>query len=544
MSESAPAARHGPGDLRDVRPLVVAAIASSAYAALVAPFYPGSLALLLIFSATAGLYLCVIAVWRPSYFLSILAAFLILGIPVKLIAHLVFGARLVEGLGAFRNTPEQWDLTLVFSTAGLLGVLLASASVIALGNGRSSTDARSTRAYREGLYRMLVALVVAGGAAAYVLNALFNIMKVGYPPLIAFPFPLSLVLPFLISWGVLLAGLSLAWWRVERGGMDASNLVLVAVAVGAPASITMGSRVQMLLYVLAAALAFVSASKYARLSELLTPKLFKTLAIAAGIYVLSLAIVTVVRSLDFMLAPPDEAIVQDVTRPPPPAVSTPAPAVAPKVEARQTADPDTPAEPETPSERIAEPPPRPQNLTIEARLERIFRELRSLVIMRWVGLEGVMNAAGTADRAGLDMLRQLVVDSPDKGMDALYQQIARPPYQEVVYYTFLTLPGPVGLLSFSGSRVVIMLGMFALALCGYAIERLATVVTRNTAAVTVSSVALAYLLVQVHFFGLLLIFALELVLALIAIGLVRTALFPAAMPREAPEVGPRGVTAP
>jgi hypothetical protein len=60
--------------------------------------------------------------------------------------------------------------------------------------------------------------------------------------------------------------------------------------------------------------------------------------------------------------------------------------------------------------------------------------------------------------------------------------------------------------------------------------------------VTVSSVALAYLLVQVHFFGLLLIFALELILALLAIGLARMALFPAATRQVVPDGGRRRVT--
>ena len=147
------------------------------------------------------------------------------------------------------------------------------------------------------------------------------------------------------------------------------------------------------------------------------------------------------------------------------------------------------------------------------RFSELLRELRSLFLMRWVGLEGVLTTAGAQQELGQNLLLSGLREDPAMGKDGIYQEMSGDPYEDVQFFTFLTLPGPFGVASYSGNTAIIFAFAFGVILIGHSLEWIAARLTGNVANAAVSGVSLGYLTVQMGFPWTLFIFALELVLS-------------------------------
>jgi hypothetical protein len=155
------------------------------------------------------------------------------------------------------------------------------------------------------------------------------------------------------------------------------------------------------------------------------------------------------------------------------------------------------------------------------RLGGLLYELRSLIVMRWIGLEGVLTTASAKSSLGLGLFMRGLIGDPAAGKDGIYQRMSGDRYGQVEVFTFLTLPGVVGFSSYSGSILVIFGFVFATVLAGHLLEWFAGFTTGNVAACAVSGVSLAYLTVQMGFPWTLIIYGLELALACSALGAFR-----------------------
>jgi hypothetical protein len=157
-------------------------------------------------------------------------------------------------------------------------------------------------------------------------------------------------------------------------------------------------------------------------------------------------------------------------------------------------------------------------VTGKSRLSGVLQQLRSLVLMRWIGLEGVLTAEGAERELGRDLFLRGLTEDPAAGKNGIYQKMSGDPYAKVEVFTFLTLPGIIGIASYSGSTALIFGFVFGTILAGHLVESFAGKVTGNVAVRAVSGVSLAYLTVQMGFPWTLFIYAVELCLACAALG--------------------------
>jgi len=159
-------------------------------------------------------------------------------------------------------------------------------------------------------------------------------------------------------------------------------------------------------------------------------------------------------------------------------------------------------------------------------------EIPQLVVQRWTGLEGVL-AVGALPERNTALLARAVMESPKVGADSLYQRAATTRYSQNKDFTFGSNAGPVAVLLFSGSLVIVAAGMALLTLTLLATEEAAARWTGNPFLAAVAGAGLANVVCQTTFFYLTLVFLLELWLAIAFLGgLARLPFGAAAHPDE------------
>ncbi|TIM23907.1 MAG: hypothetical protein E5Y74_04015 [Mesorhizobium sp.] len=463
--------------------------------------YPGQSKLILLWFYASGCAAVFIPLWRPSsFFVFLLSSFLFVGFIAKAVANFVFGIALIEPTSTFRT---EWDQALAFAASGFSGVCaagLAASFYPAFKEIRKAVAPPFVSKFVVVAFASLIAVSI----GLYWANYSFHIIRIGFPLGININPRLYAVAAFVIAWGALLGGLTLALWLVELRDWSYSVLIYVAVFLGLLASLSMGSRIQLLLYVLAAFAVVVLRRRDVRS--------WVAIAVAMGlsgfVFAGSLAVVSLERTFDFSISTaqtqgvpqqPSGVVPQQPTgigktlAPSPDSSAPPAATIIDKVDAVR-------------GDRFA--------------LAGLYRQLRNLAVMRWVGLEGTMTAAANLDHLGGDLFLHVIKEDPAAGAQAIYQKMSGDRYGKVQYYTFLTLPGPIGVASLSGSIIVVSVFMFFLTIAGHSIEWLAAWVTQNVASAAVTGVSLAYLLVQMGFPWTLFIYAIELVLSVLFVGAV------------------------
>lgn len=428
--------------------LTVGGLITAAICAALLTAYTGQSDTIVLWFCVSGCAALFISVWRPSsFFMFAVSAFLFVGFIAKAVASFVFSVHLIEPIGTFTN---EWDQALTFAASGLSGVCTAGL-VAALYPSFQQTSKATGSARLARLVTLSLVLLITVAVAIYWANYKFHILRIGFPVGIDLDPRLYAPASFIIPWGALLGGLTLVMWMVELRRWSYSILIYVAASLGLFASLSMGSRIQLLLYVLA-------------------------------------AIVVVVWRWrdDFKLTAQEKQ----------PSLNPPAAPAATSL-----------------LDKVAAVTHR------RSAIDGLFNELGNLAVMRWVGLEGAMTAANE-DRLGAGLFRQVLSENPAAGSQAIYQKLSGDRYGKIDYYTFLTLPGPVGVASLSGSLVVAFAFMFLLIIVGHSIEWAAARVTQNIATTSVTGVSLAYLVVQMGFPWTLLIYAIELILSVLFLGAV------------------------
>jgi len=150
----------------------------------------------------------------------------------------------------------------------------------------------------------------------------------------------------------------------------------------------------------------------------------------------------------------------------------------------------------------------------------IKSEVPQLVLQRWVGLEGTLTAVSAPARS-IELLRQAVTDRPRSGsVDSVYQRVAGARFKEDTSgrFAFGSNAGPLAILAFSGSLLVVFAGMAGIVLVLAVTEDVAERWTGNPFLLALSGTALANVLTQSTFAYLTLIFLLQLWLMIGVVG--------------------------
>jgi hypothetical protein len=151
------------------------------------------------------------------------------------------------------------------------------------------------------------------------------------------------------------------------------------------------------------------------------------------------------------------------------------------------------------------------------------RQVGSLVIDRWIGLEGVMSVVAYEDK-GFPLLMLALRESPSVGNDGLYEHMSASTYRKVPGRTFLTIPGGAAILYFSGSILLVFLGLMTFCFAGVALERFALKATESPFAMAVIAIAASNSVAQLNHPYSALVLWIQLFTACVAIHIVRRCL--------------------
>ncbi len=456
--------------------------------------YPGDAAVLIGFCLSSIAVVAAASFGRLGYFSGFLAAFLTLGFWAKLNLYWTLGIPLLEPIGSFPDTEAAWDAALSASAAGLAGVAGGMGAAKLLGRRKPAADMSLFSAPAFGsLAAALFALSSIVAVTLFVVNYHFAILKIGTVPRVPLHPYLYAIVSFTVSWGTALWLAALAFWLVGSGRAPVDFPIYASAVEGALAALSMGSRAQMILH-MAACLAALATCMRLHGWRARPLRLLSALCFAGVLFAASLAGVSLDRISSFYGPPPT---------------------VAAKHPGLRTGGRGSYGDRDVRAEQTAD-------AISGAAVARMGREVTQLFVGRWIGIEGVLAVSSAPDR-GLGLLRRGATEEPALGVDAMYQRLAKSIYQRSERFVFLTVPGPIAVLLYGGNMTLAAIGMAVFFGIGFAIERLCDAWVRNPAASATVGAALAYLLVQMMFPRTLLMFAIELVLALAVIGVFRLA---------------------
>jgi hypothetical protein len=387
---------------------VALVVAPPLIAAMVAPQPPGGFATHALFQC-ACIFLALTAFLPPvSYGFSALAIFLLLGFWLKVTVFAFGFDLLIEPIGSFAGSVEAWNHALLICTVALSAVGLTKILWYALSGG-DPTPHRVLEipggylAWRRAVWVATFALILAGNLA----NWRWRFYVVGLDHRLVLPFHLNVVVALWLTIG---SGMWIAvlvdWERRLRSGNRLAGYLLVPVGEALLTTVVMLSRGFYLMKVLPYALTLANA------------EVRRTLGIARA----SLVVFAVTAIFAFCVA-----VV---------GVSWFRTAIYPKMVVTLNARPDGPLQ------RAAE----------------VKAELARMIVGRWIGLEGVLAVSSSQVRS-VDLLKTALAEDAGKGNGALYQQISRSPYRSLDGYTFLTVPGVVGVFAYAGSHWILVVGI-------------------------------------------------------------------------------------
>ena len=457
--------------------------------------YPGDRQVFVAF-ILAYVSMAVLAVPKPrSYGYSFLAAFLFLGFCAKTVAYFALGIALVEPTGAFNGSGTAWDAALVPATVGGAAVIIVRVIHLAVFRKRTGvTTPVGVHAPRWYVTRRIPILVVSGGIllALSAVNLAVAFYQVGVSPKVVLPFHLSAPVEWLFVIGFAMWAATLVGWETGVQSTRLGVILLIPLAEAVVSLVTL-SR---------AAYLFRALPYLAVVSEF--PAFFRAqLTRRARTVVAALMVLGLVVSLgavSFLRV----AVYPLVSQAPPSPISTATPTVptvTPTVTARPTATSGL------------------QGGLQDPRLRFVGRELSLLIVGRWIGIEGTMSVSSHSGLS-LNFFERALRENPATGESAIYQHISGASYQTTSNYVFLTTPGPIAVLYYSGSLIVVFAGAALLTLLLISLEVVASNLLRNSFTVSIAALAVANAIAQMDFPYLFMVFVVEQVVAVLALAML------------------------
>lgn len=470
--------------------------------------YPGSVWVLLAFHF-AFIALLTSAWPRPrtdAYFF--LAGFLFLGFWAKFTIHLIFPYPLLEPIGAFDASASQWDLALSAATAAALGAVLFRIVYLLIARRRLRSLRPKTAAnlvppdwylrHPGKVWGGIIALAL----ILYAANYSFAFFQTGVNPLLILPLGMNAILAWSSFCGAALAFALLTGWELTRRPEHFAPLVWSVCLFGIVASVSLASRAISIFlfaaYATALGMHFPLMGK-----KLLASWRWRLPLIMLASLILGLILVSSFRMNSYRVADNSAATAkpeqQGKKRPPTELFrSTPG-----------NSGSTAPGETATPSTR-----------PISMSQSTMFKQVMQLSVDRWIGLEGMLAVTGSPERGSV-LLAAGLTESPLKGVDSIYQRMSSSIYSFQPGFTYLTLPGAPAILFYSGSLILVLVGMFFFAGVLTFTENFGMRMTGSRFVGSVLGLFMANAVCQMNFPYLWMIFMVETVIALGIIGVLR-----------------------
>lgn len=447
--------------------------------------YPGSWPVLAAFHVCFLLLIGLVFPRPRLYVYTFFAGFLFLGFWPKVVAHTVWAVAFVEPVGDFTGTAIEWDSALLAATAGAAGIISVRFGYLLLnrgrGRGKSALSENSAVPWwfikwRKAIWIFTIALVL----GLQFLNASLAFFQVGVNPIVIFPMHMNVPIAWLINIGFAIWIATLVHWDFKLNeGTLAQNLIAPIVEAFLT-SVSSLSRLAFLLH--AGPYLLTLAERWNDFRNALGGGKIRRLSFAfvtlfcVGILTVFLFRVLYFHDYEKYVLKPDETTSSTLTA-----------------------------------------------MTFPRYLREVLvRQIPTLFIQRWIGLEGVLTASKAANR-GNDLLLAVLIEDPRKGGKSLYQQHAKPDYLTSTpdKFTFLTNAGVIAILLFSGSTFVVAIGMAILTLVLISTEITAHALTRNPFLLAIIGAGLANVAVQTTFPYLSLLYLLQIWVAILFLWLIQ-----------------------
>lgn len=147
----------------------------------------------------------------------------------------------------------------------------------------------------------------------------------------------------------------------------------------------------------------------------------------------------------------------------------------------------------------------------QTNLDLYLFESIGLFVDRWIGAEALM--VSVSSHQSTELFIDMITENPSAGMNGIYQNLAGSQYLllSLDNMTFLTLPGALALLTFSGSYSLVFFGVFIICIFGIIVEQaVIKLFAKEYALQYLISAALAYHFSQMIFAKLLIPFIVQL----------------------------------
>lgn len=383
--------------------------------------------------ASYGYLFLVIFLWLGFWF-KLTANFLILG-------HFPFG----EPVGNFNSSMAAWDEVLWIASGANVGVLCGGFLYGLFPVGRAvSARAKAPTWYRP-VRRWLwaTALAITLGVAA--VNIYLGIHQIGITPRTVLPWPLNSLIAWMLNFGSAMLLAVLTWWDMAEDQKIRPQLyAMLGEAFSSTVSVI--SRATFPFHVIPQLVAL--GSRKAAMQRYSKMQLFQFCIAFGALFSISIALVSFMRDYQY-------------------AGSKAIPLPGSKLESKAVMNTS-----QLPATAVPAPP-----------VEKIssFRWIliHQLLVNRWIGIEGVM-AVSSYPGKGTPLFIKLLMEKRGVGKVGMYQEISNSGYQTAdPKYQFASLPGAVAFFFCSGSLVVVVLGMAAMALLVMVAEKGIFVLTEN-----------------------------------------------------------------
>lgn len=430
----------------------------------------GSTHNVLLLAASFAAVLTVLVLRPFSAFFAALVFFLGMGLWVKFVFHMITGTPFIEPVGDFRPTVAAWDEVLVVSSVALLGIAAAMLLDWRLGGPLPAERAEIGRSptYRRIEPWLAIASVLVA-LACFASNWYYGFVKYGVDHVVILPRPVHIAVTFVVLWGAALWLACMGFWAWSGNRLSMTALLVLGMVQGLLAGVSNASRARYVFHAMAFGLGWIALlrDKAARLGPL---RMVVLAALGAALLALSLFLVSLDRIVMYQTGATAAQLSQG--RP-------------------------IPFKPGSGAEGQDGKSSKWSSVVTNETAAEMAGQISRLFVSRWIGLEGVMSVVAY-DGKGAELLWQGVTESPTIGNDGLYEKISKSTYVKLPGLTFLTTAGSVAILYYSGSVLVVFLGIFGLSLAGVWSERLASRLTASPMAGSVVAVAVANFIAQVN----------------------------------------------
>ena len=417
--------------------------------------YPGTKLIYIVFSLVF-LLLLVSAFYRQiSYGYLFLVVFLWLGFWLKLTVHLVLDYRYGEPTGSFDGSPGSMDAVLQIVLVAVIGTVAAR---MLFGRIKTTSTMVFTSHLAPSWYlpirRWLWALTMVAIVAIAGFNAVYGVLKIGLVPTTILPWPLNAVISWLLGIGLAMTVTTLVFWDITlRKNVVAGAYAILVEALCSTVSIL--SRGTYIFHAIPAAVAYIKNYRYLNISGAKAAVLVVSLGV---LFLVSLTLVSALRNYYFAH---DQRIIElGVWRGFEAGMGTVEKESVEKEGAgKEGAGKGDAGKGDAGKEGADEPP------GFYRAAGGFISQISHLAVDRWIGLEGVMAVYSYPNKRP-ELLVDGLMEQPAIGKATLYQRIAQSHYRlmDMSKYQFASIPGAPAFFYYSGSLLVVCLGMFILTL--------------------------------------------------------------------------------